>query len=289
MGIVSPATIAAYGVRGPVSANAVVTAIFSRATAESTRVADVPARTIGTPLVVNTPKMVSAQKVFEQVLTATLAADVGAPILVYTYTQQINANGEHIVAACIWNLGTAAATDVEVQFDARAPALFTAVRIPSEQSELGDQQVKIRIASLSPKALSKIEVVVMHADSPLPDWVSVGIPQAYALDHPGDPPFPVPCTSTNIQSVAPKTDAVNIEVGGLYATVNDAVRAEPERSPNRNPPPVAKLEQGPPAFSSAALYCLIGLILAVLLVIGLLSGERNKRAKPPRRRQRVSA
>ncbi len=218
---------------------------------------------------------------FEQAVTATLAANSGAPILVYTYTQQTNADGEHIIAACIWNMGTVAATDVDVQFNARRPATFIAMRIPAEQSEFDSQQVKVRIARLNPKTLRQIEVGVMRVNVPLPKWVSVNIPGAYALDHPGDPAFPVDCTPAGIQAATSESRQVEIEVGGLFKTVNDRIEDERKQVVNPGVFSMTMREQGP-AFSSFVLYCVIGLILALLLVVSLLAGERRKRVKPTR-------
>ena len=218
-------------------------------------------------------------------MTATLAANAGAPILVYTYTQQINTNGENIVAVCIWNLGTVAATDVDVQFDALAPAMFTAGRIPSEQSEISDQQVKVHIADLNPKTLKQIEVGVIHVDKPLPDWIKVAVPSAYALDHPGDPPFPERCIAAGIKSAEPNIRQLFVEVGGPYEALNSQIRSEQVKNTDPGVFSIALREEGPPAFSSFVLYCVIGLILALLLVISLLASERRRRVKPVSRRQ----
>ena len=280
----------------------VVTAMAVRATVEFAIATPVPA---DTPFVVDAPTASIEQVIIQQAATATREANAGAPNLVYTYTQQTNGNGEHIIAACIWNIGTAAASDVDVQFVASDPALFTAVRIPSEQSELNDQQVKVRIASLDPGFLKEIEVVVTHVvEAPLPQWVRITIPQARVMDQPGDIALPSPCAMAELVSAAPIRRDFVFEVGSRYDVVDTPARPEPvlarererEREPDRNPiptlPPPRQAE--PPAFSSVTLSCLIGLILAALLVVGLLSGERNKRrpktsGKPPRQQQRVSA
>jgi|GEM_PF-3175813 len=253
--------------------DAVSTAMAAEATAAA---AIEGANPIGIQSVITTPA-----QAFEQAVTATLAANSGAPILVYTYTQQTNANGEHIIAACIWNMGTVAATDVDVQFNARRPAAFIAMRIPAEQSEFDSQQVKVRIAKLNPKTLRQIEVGVMRVNVPLPKWVSVNIPGAYALDHPGDPPFPVDCTPASIQAATSDSRQVEIEVGGPFKAINDRIEDEQEQMVNPGVFSMTMREQGP-AFSSFVLYCVIGLILALLLVVSLLAGERRKRVKPTR-------
>ncbi len=300
--IVNLATAIADATQNPsTSSNVVVTALAARATVEFAIATPVPT---DTPFVVDAPTASIEQMIVQQAATATREANAGAPNLVYTYTQQTNGNGEHIIAACVWNVGTAAASDVDVQFVASDPALCTAVRIPSEHSEFNDQQVKVRIASLDPGFLKEIEVVVTHiVEAPLPQWVRITIPQARVMDQPGDIALPSPCAMAELVSAVPIRRDFVFEVGSRYDVVDMPARPEPvlarererEREPDRNPIPTPPSPQAvPPAFSSVTLSCLIGLILAALLVVGLLSGERNKRrqktsGKPPRQQQRVSA
>ena len=280
---IATADAAVATARSPSSSqDAIATAISARATAESALSTVIPAGSV--QLAVDTPE---PERVFERAVTATLAANSGAPILIYTYTQQINTSGENIVAVCVWNMGTVAATDVDVQFDARDPAAFTAGRIPSEQSEFDDHQVKVRIAKLNPQTLRQIEVGVIGVDVPLSRWVSVSIPSAYALDHHDDPPFPAACTAAGIQSAASDSREIQLEVGGRYDAVSTQIRDEQKRTVDPGVFSLTIRDQGPPAFSSFVLYCVIGLILALLLVVSLLAGERRKREKPTRRQKRT--
>ncbi|NJM41446.1 MAG: hypothetical protein HC853_12120, partial [Anaerolineae bacterium] len=81
-------------------------------------------------------------------ITEFIAAKPSGPILIYTYTQQLKADGNHLVAACVLNIGDAPASDVETAFDAKSPAVITGLRIPSELSSRGATRATVRIATL---------------------------------------------------------------------------------------------------------------------------------------------
>ena len=206
-------------------------------------------------------------------LTEFIAKNPTGPILIYTYTQQLKADGNHLVAACVLNIGDAPASNVETAFDAKSPAVITGLRIPSELSSRGATRATVRIATLSPNFMKQLEVSIGSVDIPVPEWISVTITRAYALNHPGDPAFPVKCEPEGVDAVTSDVKEVTLSVGPYREIL---AQAEQLRQASRN---VIILSNGAlgPAISLSVLQCVVGWIAFCLVVLLLLVFVRRKR------------
>jgi hypothetical protein len=208
-------------------------------------------------------------------ITEFIAANPTGPILIYTYTQQIKPDGNHLVAACVLNIGDAPANDIETAFDAKSPAVITGLRIPSELSSRGAQRATVHIATLNPNFMKQLEVSVGQVDIPVPKWISVTITRAYALNHPGDPPFPVPCEPEGVDAISTDVKEVSLSVGP-YRELKDQVAEAQQTSRS-----IIVLNNGSlgPAISLPVLQCLagwIGFCLAMLLLLVLMRRRRRQ-------------
>jgi hypothetical protein len=211
-------------------------------------------------------------------LTEFIAKNPTGPILIYTYTQQLKADGNHLVAACVLNIGDAPASNIETAFDAKSPAVITGLRIPSELSSRGATRATVRIATLSPKFMKQLEVSVGSVDIPVPEWISVTITRAYALNHPGDPAFPVKCEPEGVDAVTSDVKEVTLSVGP-YSQILEAGKKASDA--NRNVIVLSNGESGP-AISLSVLQCVVGWIgfcLAMLLVLVFIRRRRRQQTQ----------
>jgi hypothetical protein len=214
---------------------------------------------------------------FGTVIAPTVSANPNAPILIYTYTQKLFDNGSHVVATCVMNIGTSPAHNIDVLFVAGDPAQFSGVRIPPEQITVGNTQAIVRIDALSPRTVKQFEVAVTEVEQPLPEWVTVTITGAYALNHSGDGPFPTKCDPEGIQSTASNSRFVAISVGSQYdVTIQRLIATAVAR--NRGQEPFATGPSGP-TIAMSALYCFIAsgiLSLLMLIVLALVRRGRKR-------------
>lgn len=195
--------------------------------------------------------------------------------MIYTYTQQLKADGNHLVAACVLNIGDAPANNVETAFDAKSPAVITGLRIPSELSSRGATRATVRIATLSPNFMKQLEVSVGNVGIPVPEWISVTITNAYALDHPGDPAFPVKCDPEGVDAVSSDVQELTISVGPYREILKAAEQIRRENNPNTT---FSLPKDGlGPTVSLAILQCVAGWIGFCLVMLLLLAVIRHRR------------
>ena len=207
-------------------------------------------------------------------LTKFIADNPTGPILIYTYTQQLKADGNHLVAACVLNIGDAPASNVETAFDAKSPAVITGLRIPSELSSRGATRATVRIATLSPKFMKQLEVSVGSVDIPVPEWISVTITRAYALNHPGDPAFPEKCEPEGVDAVTSDVKEVSLSVGPYRQILAKLKRFGSQLATSSS---INNGELGQPS-RSLCLQCVVGWIAFCLATLLLLVFVRRRRA-----------
>ena len=213
-------------------------------------------------------------------LTEYVAKNPNGPILIYTYTQQLKPDGNHLVAACVLNIGNAPASDVDAAFNAKSPAVITGLRIPSELSSREAKRATVRIASLSPKFMKQLEVSVGSVDIPMPEWISVTITRAYALNHAGDPAFPVKCEPEGVDAVTSDVKEVTLSVGPYRAMLE---QVEQIRQANGRVIVIGDSTVGP-AISLSALQCVVGWIgfcSALLLLLVYMRRKRRQQLQIP--------
>ncbi len=206
-------------------------------------------------------------------LTEFIAENPTGPILIYTYTQQLKSDGNHLVAACVLNIGDAPASNVETAFDAKSPAVITGLRIPSELSSRGATRATVRIATLSPNFMKQLEISIGSVDIPMPEWISVTITRAYALNHPGDPAFPVKCEPEGVDAVTSDVKEVSLSVGP-YRQILDQGKTAAEAARSII---VFKPGEVVPTISLSVLQCVVGWVAFSLAVLMLLVFIRRRR------------
>ena len=178
------------------------------------------------------------------------------------------------------NIGDATASNVDTVFDAKSPAVITGLRIPSELSSREAKRATVRIATLSPKFMKQLEVSVGNIEIPVPEWISVTITRAYALNHPGDPAFPVKCEPEGVDAVTSDVKEVSLSVGPYRQIL---AQAEQIRQANRNVIVVGDGTLGP-AISLSALQCVagwIGFCFALLLLLVFVRRKRRQQMQLP--------
>ena len=206
-----------------------------------------------------------------------IAKNPTGPILIYTYTQQLKPDGNHLVAACVLNIGDAPANNIETAFDTKSPAIISGLRIPSEHSSRSPKRATVRIATLSPRFMKQLEVSISNVDIPVPEWISVTITRAYALNHPGDPAFPAKCDPEGVDAVTTDVKEVVLSVGPFDDIVSKAVKAQQAQTTNT----IFSVGGGTvgPAISSSVLQCAAGAIAFGLLLLLLLGFARRRRRR----------
>ncbi len=141
------------------------------------------------------------------------------PILVYTYTQKMLADGLYVIAACVANVGDEPENSINLTFNSAAPVTIQHLLSASEFGEIEqNQRGFINIASLPPNRQKQFELVVTSPEMPLPERLSINVNGAYKLNRPEE--MKIKCEPQGTLSKLPDFAPVEITIGGAEADPN---------------------------------------------------------------------
>ena len=202
------------------------------------------------------------------------------PILVYTYTQKLLAEGLYVVAACVANVGDQPDNSINLTFNSAPPVLIEHLLSAAEFSEVEhNQRGFVNIATLPPNRQKQFELVLRSPEMPLPDLLTINVSRAYRLTRPEE--AKIVCEPQGALSKLPDFAPVEITIGGQQ--IEPEALAEMIATQVANPTHKARESQvikGPNdwSFSYDSTYLVfIGVGLAMSAVFGLMTIGRRMR------------
>ena len=202
------------------------------------------------------------------------------PILVYTYTQKLLAEGLYVVAACVANVGDQPDNSINLTFNSAPPVLIEHLLSAAEFSEVEhNQRGFVNIATLPPNRQKQFELVLRSPEMPLPDLLTINVSRAYRLTRPEE--AKIVCEPQGALSKLPDFAPVEITIGGQQ--IEPEALAEMIATQVANPTNKARESQvikGPNdwSFSYDSTYLVfIGVGLAMSAVFGLMTIGRRMR------------
>ncbi len=202
------------------------------------------------------------------------------PILVYTYTQKLLAEGLYVVAACVANVGDQPDNSINLTFNSAPPVSIEHLLSAAEFSEVEhNQRGFVNIATLPPNRQKQFELVLRSPEMPLPDLLTINVSRAYRLTRPEE--AKIVCEPQGALSKLPDFAPVEITIGGQQ--IEPEALAEMIATQVANPTNKARESQvikGPNdwSFSYDSTYLVfIGVGLAMSAVFGLMTIGRRMR------------
>lgn len=212
--------------------------------------------------------------------SSTAAQQFVGPILVYTYTQKMLAEGLYVVAACVANVGDQADSSVTLSFNSVAPVVIQHLLSASEFGEIDqNQRGFVNIASLPPERQKQFELVVTAPEMPLPELMSINLSRGYKLNRPNE--ANIKCEPQGTLSKLPEFAPVEITIGGeevppgtiaeLAAKQLDNPTQRARDAQNKQPPSSWNI----PYDNTYLIF--VGVITAMAGVFGLMTIGRRMR------------
>ena len=212
---------------------------------------------------------------------AVAAPQFAGPILVYTYTQKMLAEGLYVVAACVANVGDQPDSSVTLSFNSVAPVAIQHLLSASEFGEIDqNQRGFVNIASLPPDRQKQFEIVVTAPEMPLPELMTINLSRGYKLNRPEE--AKIKCEPQGTLSKLPEFAPVEITISGQEAPPGTiAELAKQLQNPTKKALD-AQIKQRPSSWIWEIPYdntylVFVGVIAAMAGVFGLMTIGRRIR------------
>ncbi len=208
--------------------------------------------------------------------------------VVYTVAHTRTAEGDHLVAVCIANIGSAGVPEINVTFALSQPgARIASLRAPAVPTEVSENQARAIFRDILPGQQVQVEAVI-HSENPLHDeQPKVAVPEAYRLA-PGDPVLV--CIPHEALSAPSEVVSAQFIIGGEAVRAEAAAAALSQHRSSSSVPAdrsAAGGSQGQAAsvtFSAIALTTILELsailaLASLTLVIAYLAHKRFRRSR----------